>query len=432
MKVYLDMVGCRLNQAEIEQYARQFRAAGHTLVARPQDADLAVINTCTVTAAAESDSRQKVRQVARVGVPELALTGCWVTLNPAEAALLPGVSRVVPNQTKDTLVSEILQESQRFDAEPLERSTIPGLRFRTRAFIKAQDGCDNHCTFCITTAARGAGRSRPITEIIDDVRLLVAKESGQDIFTSPPTREIVLTGVHLGSWGNDLPGDPGLGDLIRAILDETDTPRLRLSSLEPWDLDEALFLLWKDSRLCRHLHLPLQSGCAATLKRMARKTTPQKFADLVKAARTHIPDVAITTDIITGFPGESDEEFEQSLEFVRSMQFAGGHVFTYSARPGTAAAGFPGQVPVKKRRQRNQEMRAVLEASGLVYREKFIGQSLPVLWENAVALGPDGWELSGLTDNYLRVRADSPSRRWNTITPVQITRLTAEGVYGLI
>jgi threonylcarbamoyladenosine tRNA methylthiotransferase MtaB len=432
MKVYLDMVGCRLNQAEIEQYARQFRAAGHILVARPQDADLAVINTCTVTAAAESDSRQKVRQIARAGVSKLALTGCWVTLNPAEAASLHSVNRIVLNQFKDSLVSEILQELQSFDAEPIERSAIPGLRFRTRAFIKAQDGCDNHCTFCITTAARGAGRSRSIAEIIKNIRLDTGQGPGDNDYTESPAREVVLTGVHLGSWGNDLPHNPGLRDLVRAILDETDVPRLRLSSLEPWDLDESFFQLWEDPRLCKHLHLPLQSGCAATLKRMARKTTPQKFSDLVITARAQIPEIAVTTDIITGFPGETDDEFNQSLEFVRSLQFADGHVFTYSARPGTAAAAFSGQVPFMTRKQRNHEMRAILEASSLDYRQKFIGQRLPVLWENATALGPEGWELSGLTGNYLRVNATSSSQRWNTIIPVQITGLTPEGVYGLI
>jgi len=429
VKIFLDMVGCRLNQAEIEQYAQQFRAAGHILVGKVQEADLAVINTCTVTAAAESDSRQKIRQVARAGVSNLTVTGCWVTLNPAEAALLPGVSRLVPNQLKDSLVSEILQEPQPFDIEPTKRSAIPGLRFRTRAFIKAQDGCDNQCTFCITTAARGAGRSRPIEAIIDDIRL-AASSTGN--LPDPQTKEIVLTGVHLGSWGTDLPHKPGLRDLIQAILDDTSVPRLRLSSLEPWDLDESFFQLWKDPRICRHLHLPLQSGCAATLKRMARKTTPQKFASLLDAARTQIPGVAITTDIITGFPGESEEEFNQSLEFVQSMHFTGGHVFIYSARPGTAAATYPDQIAQKARKQRSQQMRTTLEASSLEYRMKFVGQRLPVLWENATALSPEGWEYSGLTGNYLRVSATSASHLWNTITPVQITGLTAEGVCGII
>ena len=208
-------------------------------------------------------------------------------------------------------------------------------------------------------------------------------------------------------------------------------PRLRLSSLEPWDLDETFFQLWKDPRLCRHLHLPLQSGCAGTLKRMARKTTPQAYTSLLEAARAQIPEVAITTDIIAGFPGESEQEFQQSLEFVRSMNFADGHVFTYSTRPGTAAATFPGQVTQNARKQRNRQIRAVLEEFSLEYREKFINHCLPVLWESASALGPEGWEFSGLTDNYLRVRAISTSQLWNTITPVQITGLTAEGVNGL-
>ncbi|HEX7976863.1 MAG TPA: MiaB/RimO family radical SAM methylthiotransferase [Anaerolineales bacterium] len=429
MKIYLDTIGCRLNQAEIEQYARQFRAAGHTLVATPEEADLAVVNTCAVTSAAAADSRLKVRQMSRAGVSDVVVTGCWSTLKPAEAAALPGVRRVVPNAEKDRLVPDLLQlPPDSFDLEPVEREPIPGARLRTRAFIKVQDGCNNRCTFCITTIARGPGRSRTVDEVLADVRAALQEGAASE----SAAKEIVLTGVHLGSWGQDRSPAGRLSHLVQAILDQTATPRLRLSSLEPWDLDEDFFALWENPRLCRHLHLPLQSGSAATLRRMARKTTPQAFASLMEAARRSIPGVAITTDIIAGFPGESEAEFGETQDFVRSMRFAGGHVFTYSPRQGTAAARMPGQVPPGVRKERNARLRQVLAEAAAKYQAGFLGQVLPVLWESATGVGPEGWELSGLTDNYLRVHARAPRHLWNQITPVQITAMDGPEMRGSI
>ncbi len=421
MKIFLDTVGCRLNQSEIESYARQFRAAGHTVTPTPGEADLVVVNTCTVTNAAASDSRQKIRQAARSGATEIVVTGCWSTLEPQSAVSLPSVSKVIPNADKDTLVSDLLQvPEETFDLEPLARQPLPGARLRTRAFIKVQDGCDNRCTFCITTLARGAGRSRPLEDVLDDVKWALDGN----------TQEIVLTGVHLGSWGVDLSPNLHLQDLVAYILKNTNLPRLRLSSLEPWDLDADFFNLWEDARLCRHLHLPLQSGCEATLRRMARKTTPESYTRLVESARAVVPDIAITTDIIVGFPGESSEEFAESLAFVRQMGFSGGHVFTYSARPGTAAANLPNQVPFAERKERNAQMRTVLAESASAYQGNFLGKTLPVLWESASALGPDGWHLNGITDNYLRVYALAPTQLWNQITPVHLTGIDANGFQG--
>jgi len=423
MKVYLDTVGCRLNQSEIETFARQFRSAGHILVSDPAEADLTVINTCTVTTAAAADSRKKIRGAKRAGSKEVIATGCWATMEPQIAATLPGVSQVISNIDKDNLVSQYLQISpQSFDLEPIERQPIPGARTRTRAFIKVQDGCDNRCTFCITTVARGKGVSRPAAEIIKDVQ---AAHRGS-------VQEAVLTGVHLGSWGYDFDDATHLKSLVETILRETDIPRLRLSSLEPWDLEDDFFTLWENNRLARHLHLPLQSGCAATLRRMARKTTPGEYAELVANARLAIPELALTTDVIVGFPGESDIEFEESLSFVKNMNFAGGHVFTYSARTETAAARMPDHVPHDVRKDRNAQMRSVFRASQDAYQEQFLGENIAVLWESATSLGAEGWHLSGLTDNYLRVRAQAPTKLWNQITPVKITEVTTQGLIGSI
>ncbi len=421
MKVYLDTIGCRLNQSEIETMARQFRAAGHEIVATADEADMAVVNTCTVTSQAESDSRGAIRRIARAGVEKIIATGCWATLQPDQAASLPNILRVVNNAQKEALVPELLKlPTEAFDREPLAREPLPGLRQRTRAFIKVQDGCDNHCTFCITTIARGEGRSRPLGDVIADVQS--ALDGG--------TKEIVLTGVHLGSWGQEW--DCHLRDLVRAILEHTDTPRLRLSSLEPWDLEADFFRLWEDKRLCPHLHLPLQSGCASTLRRMARKITPASFRDLVAAARQIMPEAAITTDVIAGFPGETDEEFAESLAFILEMDFAGGHAFTYSPRPGTAATRLAGQVRHEVRKERNAVLRGVFEAGTQAYCQRFIGQEMSVLWESVTRMDGQGWQMEGLTGNYLRVTAVAPEPRWNHLERVRLTRQTKGGLHGEI
>ena len=428
MKIFLDSIGCRLNQSELEIFARQFRAAGHNLVDTPTKADVVIINTCTVTAAADSDSRQKIRKMVRAGAKEVIVTGCWSSLHPDKALALPGVSRVIHNLEKDNLVPKILDiPLEQFDLEPIARLPIPGARLRTRAFIKVQDGCNSRCTFCITTIARGAGRSRPVKDVLSDIYAAL-----KDNTNGKAVKEVVLTGVHLGSWGQDLSPQHPLRQLISTILRETDIPRLRLSSLEPWDIDDDFFTLWEDPRLCRQIHLPLQSGCEATLRRMARKTTPNDYAHLVNLARDICPEIAVTTDVITGFPGESVEEFETSLSFVRRMKFAGGHVFTYSERPGTAAVKMSDQVYHPIRKTRNARMRAVLAESAQEYRTRFLNKTLSVLWESAIEIIPQGWQLKGLTDNYLRISALSQNHYQNQVTPVRLTMLTKDGLHGEI
>jgi threonylcarbamoyladenosine tRNA methylthiotransferase MtaB len=331
------------------------------------------------------------------------------------------VRRVVDNNGKDGLVADLLDlPGGAFEQEPIARRPLPGLRRRTRAFIKVQDGCNNRCTFCVTTLARGSSRSRPLADVISDIQF--ALDGG--------AKEVVLTGVHLGSWGQDFGAH--LRHLVQAILHETDVQRLRLSSLEPWDLDPEFFALWEDPRLCRHLHLPLQSGCAATLKRMARKTTPYSFQQLLEAARRVMQDVAITTDIIAGFPGETEDEFRESLDFVEAMNFAGGHAFTYSPRPGTGAARMSAQVPPDVRKQRNAFYRLSLERSGKAYHRLFLGQQMAVLWESTTQLNNDGWQVAGLTGNYLRVEAAARQPMWNEISQVVLESVQEESVAGRI
>ena len=418
MKFYLDSIGCRLNQSEIEKFGREIRRNGHQLTARPEEADLAIVNTCAVTAKASSDSRTRARQLGKRTREGVVLTGCWSTLDVESALALPNVLHVVPNAAKPGLIQSILTADQiELVGGMLAREPLPGLRSRTRAFIKVQDGCDLSCTFCVTTIARGAGRSLPIAQIIDDIHY--AQRGG--------AKEVVLTGVHLGSWGQDMDPMMSLEDLIFSILSDTDIQRLRLSSLEPWDLDEGFFSLWQDPRLCRHLPLPLQSGSDAILRRMGRRTTTQDFAELVSSARSSIPGVAITTDIIAGFPGETPDDFLQTLEFIRSLHLAGGHIFTYSERKGTPAARFPKKVPNRIRTERSSALRKVISESRHRYYRDHLGSRQPVLWEAVSESGPDGLEIRGWTDNYIRVHYTGQRNLSNEITHVILSELNSDG-----
>lgn len=424
MNVFLDMVGCRLNQAEIEKLAAQFRSRGHKVVAQPQLADLAVINTCSVTQEAEGDSRQKVRQIhsARAGT-RIVLTGCWATVAPREAASLPGVAWVIPNHQKESFLDRIgvgSESNQPRDLDSLLREPLPGARHRTRAFLKIQDGCDSHCTFCLARVARGPSRSRPIREVVREAQ--AAQSAG--------VHEIVLTGVALASYGHERGERNGLRNLLQFLLSETDLPRIRLSSLEPWHVSPELFALWENQRLCPHLHLPLQSGCGRTLRRMGRPTTPAAFQELVAQARGAIPEVGLTSEIIVGFPGEEEEDFEESLDFVRSIGFARLHVFPFSPRPATAAWRMDAPVHEAQKRRRGARARQVAEEGSLQFRSRFIGREVRALWESSPHPGPEGWHWKGLTGNFLRVEVISRQTLVNRITRARLVALTPDGLLG--
>jgi threonylcarbamoyladenosine tRNA methylthiotransferase MtaB len=439
MRVRLETLGCRLNTSEIESMARGFIASGHRVVGSGEAADVCVVNTCAVTHVAARKSRQLVRHLKRANPSaRLVVTGCYAELEPDQASAL-GVDLLVGNRDKDRLVELISEHFGTWDQEKGisdQRSEISGFsdsRFllpdspylypeaRTRAFIKVQDGCDNRCTFCIVTVARGASRSRPADAVIEEVRALV----------SAGYQEVVLSGVHLGSYGHDLGERRGLFHLVRRLLAETEVSRLRLSSLEPWDLDADFFALWEDPRLGRHLHLPLQSGCDATLRRMARRTTTSSFTELVAAARTAIPDLSVTTDVIVGFPGESEAEFAESLAFVEAVDFAKLHIFRYSRRSGTAAASMRGQVSPELMAERGQRMHALGTRLERAFRRRFVGRTMDVLWETDEPHG-DSYLWNGLTDNYLRVSAPGWAGLRNVVTPVQLLADAPGGLAGRI
>lgn len=421
-QVYLDSIGCRLNQSEIATMERQFQQRGYKITQDPQQADLVVVNTCAVTNAAAKDSRKMIRSLHRANEnAEISVTGCYAHVDESTVAKLPGVAHVMNNFDKDNLVALVTDTPQEpFDAEPIARHYAPGAAGLTRAFVKVQDGCDNACTFCITTIARGAGRSRPLEEVVREVQLMV--EGGY--------QEIVLTGVHLGSYGHDFGNRDGLRDLIQALLRATDIPRIRLSSLEPWDLSENFFELWDNPRMCRHLHLPLQSGCDITLKRMLRNTSQAEFQTLVEAARQHIPGLALSTDVIVGFPGEDDAEFQESRDFIEAMGFMKIHVFPYSKRDGTPAAKMEWHNDKHIAKNRLREIQMLSDEGSQRFREAHIGAEMSVLWEQIRGASDEGFWHIGLTDNYIRVEMKHPDVLTNVITPTRLQSIVPNAMVG--
>jgi threonylcarbamoyladenosine tRNA methylthiotransferase MtaB len=426
MKARLETIGCRLNIGEVQSVARELARAGHRVVGPGETAEFCVVNTCAVTNIASKKSRQLIRQLKRANPgAAVVVTGCDAELSPHQMHEL-GVDLVVGNADKDRLVELATDRGLLREPEPeLDHSVLfaedPG--GRTRAFVKVQDGCDNRCTFCIITVARGAGRSVPPQQVIDSIRALQG-----DGFN-----EVVVSGVHLGSYGHDLGNESGLYDLVAEILSQTEIPRLRLSSLEPWDLDAGFFDLFNDPRLLPHLHLPLQSGCDETLKRMARRTSQQEFSRLVEAARSAVPGLGLSTDVIVGFPGETDAEFEQSLAFVEAMAFSRLHVFRYSIRKGTPAAMMPQQVPADVARERSARMHELAAELEDRFNSSLVGLTLPVLWETAEDHG-DFLRWSGLTPNYVRITTDLPpdSDLLNRVTDTEIAEVVPGGAIGRI
>jgi threonylcarbamoyladenosine tRNA methylthiotransferase MtaB len=426
MRIYVSSLGCKLNQSEMDTLAAQLARRGHQIVATPAGADLCVLNTCAVTHTAAQKSRQALRRLRRDNPQaRLIATGCYAELAPGDLSELPGIESVVGNEGKEWLETIIGDgDTGAGGAASRPRSRFPIPRTRTRALVKIQDGCDNACTYCIIHVARGRQRSRPVDQILAEVQARLA--AGH--------REIVLTGVHIGAYGQDRqrgPAGADLWSLVGLILAKTEVARLRLSSIEPWDLTEQAFRLWDDPRLCRHLHLPLQSGCDATLHRMARRYSTAEFAALLRAARDAIPDLAVTTDLIVGFPGESDDHFAESLAFVQSQGFARLHVFPYSLRAGTPAAEMPGQVPPPVKAERARVMRAVAADSALAFRQQFVGRTMDVLWESSRET-QEGPLWNGLTGNYLRVQTRNSSNLANTLSPTRLLGLAQGGLLGRV
>ena len=391
MRIHLQTLGCRLNEAELERWAREFAAAGHELVGRAGEADLVVFNTCAVTREAVRKSRQQIRRV-RLASPgaRLVVTGCYGTLHAEEAAAELGVERVVPNGDKDRLAG-LVGAATGVPGSAVVAPPLP--RGRDRAFVKIQDGCRHRCAYCVVTLARGAERSRPVAEVVAEVAALHAAG----------VNEVVLTGVHVGGYGSDR--DTTLAALVAALLRETALPRLRLASLEPWAVDDALLGLFADPRLMPHLHLPVQSGADAVLRRMARRGRRDDLLALVARVRDLVPCMHLTTDVIAGFPGETDADWRQTVALVEEAGFGDLHVFPFSPRAGTRAAALDGAVPGAVRDARAAELVRVGRVLRRGHLARQVGRVAEVLLEGCRGeAGAHG----GYTPDYLRVALESP------------------------
>jgi threonylcarbamoyladenosine tRNA methylthiotransferase MtaB len=420
MRIHLKALGCRLNEAELDNWSRDFQARGHRMTSDASAADLVVINTCAVTEEAVRKSRQLVRRAHRANpAAKLVMSGCYASLDPEQAAAELGVDLVVPNPDKDRLVAIAskaleLPTMPAIAAEPGEHALLA--RNRQRAFIKVQDGCRYRCSYCIVTLARGEERSRPIADIVAEINQLHA--SG--------LHEVVLTGVHLGGYGSD--SGSSLLELVRAVLRDTAIARLRLGSLEPWDLPEGLWSEFADPRFMPHLHLPMQSGADSVLRRMSRRCKAGEFARMLATARAAVPDLNITTDIIVGFPGETEEEWDQTLGFVEDMGFGHLHIFAYSARTGTKAAELPNPVPREVKRRRSEQLHALGERLKRDTLTRFVGREFTVLIEGQPTDNGDGQRLwSGYTPNFLRVALPSTQDLENHLLQVRCDALSENG-----
>ncbi len=416
MRIHLKTLGCRLNEAELETWSREFQAQGHRMTDTPDDADLLVINTCAVTQEAVRKSRKLLNRTGRQNPnARLVVSGCYASLDPSATAEAEGVDLVIDNRDKDRLV-EIVSRELQWETMPLsaQEPDATGLleRGRQRAFIKVQDGCRYRCTFCIVTLARGEERSRPAKEIIDEINQL----------HSEGIQEVVLTGVHIGGYGSDIDSD--LSSLIRQVLAETDIPRLRIGSIEPWDLPETFWELFSNPRFMPHLHLPLQSGADSVLRRMARRCRTDEYRTLIKQARASVKDFNVTTDIIVGFPGETEAEWQQTLDFVEEIGFGHLHIFAYSPRQGTKAASLPEPISRDIKRQRSEELHTLAMRMRHEVMQAYLGRTLPVLIE---AKTDQEWQ--GYSPSYLRlsVTHEANTNLENRIVEVNITGLSTDG-----
>ena len=409
-------LGCKVNLADSEAIAARLGRAGFTVVDHVSEADAYVVNTCSVTHVADQKSRRLVRAVRRLSpAAAVAVTGCFPRSAGGDAVRALGADFVAGTSAGDQdELARVLSEHAR--ALPRE-SPAPESALHTRAFVKAQEGCNDVCAFCIVPRTRGREVSRSIDEVAADVAGAVAKGA----------KEVVVTGTQLGAWGRDLAPALAPHHLIVAILERTEVPRLRFSSLQPQDITPELLALWGDPRLMPHFHLALQAGSDAVLARMRRRYDLDAYRRALERIRAVAPDAAVTTDVIAGFPGETEREFAATLALCEEAGFARVHAFPYSPRARTAAAGMADQVPVPVRKERMAMLLALAGDLAAAFRARFVGSARPVLWETRreTDAGPR-WE--GFTDNYVPVHAYSAVDLHNRITPAALLREAAGAI----
>ncbi len=421
LRVACYTLGCKVNGYESQAMLEQFERAGCQVVSSEEEADVYLVNTCTVTHIAAHKSRQMLHRMrTRNPLALIVACGCYVDQNIEASQSLDGLADlIISNRDKEHIVKKVFERLQKDPVLPAEEEGffISDAGSHTRAFLKVQDGCRQFCSYCIIPYVRGPLKSKPLSEAVQEARTL-AKNG---------IREIVLTGIHLSSYGRDLEDHPSLPDLILALDAIDGLERIRLGSLEVGLItDEYIEAVKKSTKLCPHYHLSLQSGAAATLKAMNRRYTPEEFKLAADKLRGAFPDVALTTDVIVGFPGETEQDFEESARFIKEIGFADLHVFPYSARGGTAAARRTDLfVDDGTKRSRSEAMIAIAKESELSFARQFVGQTLDVLIEQPI--GDDSvWE--GYTANYLRVRVALPEGpHQNTLVPVQIHSVVSAG-----
>lgn len=411
-RIALHALGCKLNQAELQELAIAFESRGFEVVSPRSDADAYLTNTCTVTAEADRKVRQWLR-MARRKHPSSLVVACGCSVERARAQLEPLADLLITNRDKGTTVDLVAAHLATRD---LSRSGVESGRSagRTRSLVKVQEGCSTPCTYCIVPYVRKGERSLSLDEVLSTVRARVADGY----------REIVLTGTKIGAYRD---GDVTLAGLVRQVLDLPDVARLRLSSLQPQELSPELLSLWRDSRLCRHFHLSLQSGSGTVLQRMRRGYDPAAYTDALEHIRAAVPGAAITTDIIVGFPGETDAEFESTVSFCEAARFARIHVFPYSGRPGTPAARMAAQVAGPVVKQRMAAMEAVAGCSWKAYASSWLGKELQVVWEGETSEGSGIY--AGTSDNYLKLLCHSPVALQNTLEQVTLESIDGDGVW---
>jgi threonylcarbamoyladenosine tRNA methylthiotransferase MtaB len=443
---YLENFGCRATQSDGASLERQLQARGYNRCDSPGNADIVILNTCTVTAAADIDARSAIRRNHRANPnSKILVTGCYAQRAPEEIAGISGVSYVVGNSHKHlipdivsdfvpvlpanfvglekvqlsapafTVISDIFAHTELIAAPVFEGESMAE---KTRPNLKVQDGCNNRCSFCIIPSVRGQSRSMKLDRVMEEANAMVA--AGY--------REIVLSGINLGRWGRDFEGkQQSFESLLRALLEHTDVQKIRISSVEPMDWsDELIALVAGSSRIAKHAHLPLQSGSDHILRRMHRKYRPWHYAEKIRKLREAMPDAAIGADVMVGFPGETEELFEESRSFIEQLPFTYLHVFTYSSRPGTASASMADQVPVHIARERNRILRELAAAKNLDFRKTFVGRELDVITLHT----GDGASTEALSDNYLKVRV-AGRHGANKMMKVEVTETSDEGLVAL-
>ncbi len=389
MKIAVLTLGCKTNQAESLAFEQSLSNNGHSIVGLSEKPDLCIINTCTVTSKADYQSRQLINRALKSDA-KVIVTGCYAELNHDKLKKIDSNIEIIKNTEKDNIINLVKQNSS-----SNKKDIVTKKRLRHRPFVKVQDGCNYSCSYCAITIARGRSRSIPVENVINEIKSL----------QSADYKEVVLTGIHLGTYGLDFKPKKTFSDLLRNILIKTKIPRIRISSMEVKEIDEELLELMTDERVCRHLHVPLQSGDDNILRLMNRTYNAYDFISGMERIIKKFPDISIGTDVIAGFPGEDDREFNNTKKLIKSMPFSYLHAFPYSRRPGTMAAAFKGHVPEAVKKERVAVLIDIGTAKKTAYIKKNIGKILDVVVENRTSTG-----FIGTTGNYIKVFIDNPER----------------------